>query len=57
MFGETAVHNFIYNWNNSLNPSTEEDGWSVTAPYDLVLTLDSACGHTWNNPNDVCTNI
>lgn len=57
MFGETAVYSLVYEWDSGLTSSTEEDGWSVSAPYELVLTLDSTCGHTWKNLNDMCTNV
>jgi hypothetical protein len=56
--GETAVYNFLYEFDSGLEVDPEEDDvFSVTGSWELVLTLDDSCGHTWNNALDLCTNV
>jgi len=54
--GDTAEYTFTYTFEDSLIGSNAENGWWVTGPYDLILTIGGDCGHTWNNALDSCTN-
>jgi hypothetical protein len=56
--GETAVYEVALVLDGSVSIDPEDDDYlAIIGEWDLVLTLDTTCGHTFNNVDDTCTSV